>query len=89
MIATHRVARKLPRSFRSCRINAEISGGVSSLSRSFTFTIRVPPTTVYGTSFSSSATSACRRPMKRLIEYTACDGLSLRGLPDESIALFR
>jgi len=32
--------------------------------------LSVPPTTSYGTIFSSDATSLCRRPMKRLIEKT-------------------
>jgi len=55
---------------------AEISGGVNGLESISTFTSSsAPPTIRYGTSFSSCATSECRRPMNRLIEYTVRTGL--------------
>ena len=38
------------------------------------YSVRAPCSTSYGTSFSSSATSPCLRPMKRLIEKTVFSG---------------
>src|SRR5260370_34563603 len=65
--------------FSFCRIMAEISSGVKSLSRAGTCTTTrssLPALTWYGTIFRSDSTSANLRPMKRLMEYAVFSGLT-------------